>query len=181
MHLSSNRALTPSRLLQSLLAVIGWGFFAWTTSRWLQNGAAKVISAAVLLAFAFSPQVAEWDGLLSPESLSVTLLVVSFALLQEIVFRIATSLGGDGEAPQVGLVLAWLTTFVLWIFLRDVHLYFIPTTIGLLLVPLLHRDYRRRMIFIGVILVLVGVFVLGDASARDSRRATRVSSGERLR
>lgn len=160
-------------LLQSLLSIAGWCYLAWTTSRWLRHWPAKVGVTLVLLAFAFTPQIAEWDNLLSPESLSVTLFVISFALLEENAFRVSNASGNPRSSPEILLLVGWPLVFTLWVFVRDVHLYSVLTSAALVSILLLDKKIGRRESLVPVIAVLVGVFVLGYYSARDSRRATR--------
>src|SRR5271157_863140 len=76
-------------LLQNLLSIFSWCYLAWTASRWLKNPFTKITSVILILAFAYTPQIAEWDSVLSSESLSVSLFVFAFALLQEIAFRVS--------------------------------------------------------------------------------------------
>jgi hypothetical protein len=57
-------------LLQNILAALGWCCLAWSISRFLGNPLLKISSAILILAFAFTPQIAEWDSILSPESRS---------------------------------------------------------------------------------------------------------------
>jgi hypothetical protein len=67
----------------------------------------------------------------------------------------------------------WLLVFTLWVFLRDVHLYAVITTIALLSPFLFLGPRADRRIVAGIAVFLLGLFILGSLSARDSRRATR--------
>jgi hypothetical protein len=160
-------------LLQNLLSIFGWCFLAWTTSRLIRHPAAKVGSVILVLTFGFTPQIAEWDGILSPESLSVSLFVVSFALLELIAFQVAFAKRRLDSRLNIVLVAAWLIVFALWALVRDVHLYAIVTTIVLLAGLLVFGKLRQWKILSASIVFLMGVFVIGYYSARDSRRATR--------
>ena len=53
-------------LLQNLLGIFGWCYLAWVTSRWLIHFPAKVGVVLLILFFGFTPQIAEWDTILSP-------------------------------------------------------------------------------------------------------------------
>ncbi len=76
-------------LIQNLLSLIGWSVLALTTARWIKSPIYKILSITTILSFGFSPQIAEWDSILSSEALSISLLVITLALLLEIAFRIA--------------------------------------------------------------------------------------------
>jgi len=159
-------------LLQNLISIFAWCYLAWTTSRWLKNPFTKIISVILILAFAFTPQIAEWDSILSSESLSVSLFVISFALLQEIAFRVSYKNEPLISAINIILISSWMVTFTLWIFVRDDHLYAIPITLILLSILLFAKKYRQSKIPIVIIILFFGIFVLGYISAKNSLRAT---------
>ena len=159
-------------LLQNIISIIAWCLLAWTTSRWLKNPLTKIISVVLVLAFAFTPQIAEWDSVLSSESLSVSLLVLTIAILQEIVFRVSYRNRPLNSVWNIALISGWLLIFTFWIFLRDANLYVLLSTIILLSAILLFKKYRRMIILPLIIILLLGIFVLGYISARDSLRAT---------
>ena len=158
-------------LLQNLLSIIAWCYLAWTTSRWLKNPATKIVSVVLILAFAFTPQIAEWDSVLSSESLSISLIVLAFALLQEIVFRLSGGNQPLNSARNIALIIGWVLVFSLWVFMRDSHLYAILMTLILLCGTLLVKKFRQSKIPYIIIALLFGIFVLGYTSARDSSRA----------
>ncbi|HEY9153094.1 MAG TPA: hypothetical protein VIN60_09440 [Anaerolineales bacterium] len=159
-------------LLQNLLSILGWCLLAWTTSRWLKNPLAKILSVILILAFAFTPQIAEWDSILSSESLSLSLFVGSFALLQEVAFRVLYRSESLNSTPNIVLISGWMIVFTLWVFIRDAHLYVIPITILFLSVLLFIKKFRQTKIPVVIIAILFGIFVLGYVSAKDSLRAT---------
>jgi hypothetical protein len=63
--------------------------------------------------------------------------------------------------------------YLLWVFVRDVHLYSIPITILLSLPLFFFKKFRTSKPLYIALAVLTVFFVVGYASARDSRRATR--------
>jgi hypothetical protein len=160
-------------LLQNILAVLGWCCLAWSISRFLGNPLLKISSAILILAFAFTPQIAEWDSILSPESLTFSLLAISFAILQEITFRVSREPDQINSRETSLLVAVWFIAFALWVFIRDVNLYSIPITLALLAPLLLVKKFRHAKILTIVITALIGLFILGYFSAKDSVRATR--------
>ena len=158
-------------VLQSLLSIIGWCYLAWTTSSWLKNPFAKITSVVVILAFAFTPEIAEWDSLLSSESLSLSLFAMALALLMEIVFRVFYKNEPLNSVKNFALLFGWVLFLTLWVFVRDAHLLVIIVTIILLSVPLFLKRYRQAKIPFLIISLLMAIFVLGAVSAADSMRA----------
>lgn len=158
-------------LIQSLLSTVGWCFLAWTTSRRLTNPAIKIATTCLILAFAFTPQIAEWDSVLSPESLSLSLFVITFALLQEIVFQITRNNLSLHSGTSVVLLSGCMLFFILLVFVRDVHLYSILITIILLAVLQLHSGIRKSKIVVVIIGLLIGIYFLGETSAKAGLRA----------
>ena len=167
-------------LLQNLLSVFAWCLLAWTTSHWLKNPLTKIVAVVLILAFAFTPQVAEWDGVLSSESLSISLFVLAFALLQEIVFRFSGRVMPLNSVGNLALVIGWVLIFTFWVFMRDAHLSAVPITLALLCTTLLVKNWRLSKIPYFVIAFLLAIFVLGYLSVRASSRAA-VPLGDSLR
>ncbi len=117
-------------LLQNFLAMFGWIFLAWTTSKWMHSPFTKIVAALVIMVFGFTPQIAEWDSLLSPESLSLSLFVIALGLMQELFLRISSSDVPFKSKSERVLLTSWMIVFLLWIFVRDVHLYALPITLA---------------------------------------------------
>ncbi|MCQ3938010.1 MAG: hypothetical protein DPW18_13305 [Chloroflexi bacterium] len=160
-------------LLQNLLAVFGWSFLAWTTARRLNNPASKIAAAVVITAFGFTPQIAEWDSVLSPESLSLSMFAITLGMGLELAFRMVGSEQPFRSRGVQILFAGWIILFLLWVFVRDVHLYAIPVTLALLAPLFLLKKFRAtRHLAIGFG-ILAMFFVVGYLSARDSFRATR--------
>lgn len=160
-------------LFQNLLAVFGWCFLAWTTAKFLHSPAIKIIAAGTILLFGFTPQVAEWDSILSPESLSLSMFAVALAIAMELAFRISNSDTPFASRGNAGLLVSFVGVFLLWVFVRDVHLYAIPITLGLLAFLFLEKKFRHTKHLAAAFAFLLAFFVVGFLSARDSLRATR--------
>lgn len=171
-----NRQVQPCfdtiALLQNILAIIGWCYLAWTTSRWLKTPFAKIAAAILILTFGFTPQIAGWDSVLGPETLTLSLLVLSFAVLQEIVFRVTEGGANINSRKIVLLALGWSIIYTLWVFVRDVHLYTVLISLALTAPLLLIKEFRASKAVLTTVAILIGVFVLGYFSAKDSQRAT---------
>jgi hypothetical protein len=159
-------------VLQNILSILSWSFLAWTISRGLKRPALKVIGASLVVIFAFTPQIAEWDFILSPESLTFSLFAVAFSLSLIICCRIVQTANPFSSRSLHLLVAGWLVIFFFWVFIRDVHLYTIIPTILLILSILVFKDFRKNKIPILLSVVLCGIFLLGYKSAKDSLRAT---------
>ncbi|HLO30813.1 MAG TPA: hypothetical protein VK249_16835 [Anaerolineales bacterium] len=157
-------------LLQNWISILGWCFLAWTTARWITTPLYKILMVILVLAFGFTPQIAEWDSVLSPESLSLSLFAILLALLQEIIF-FATS--EDQKAPFLKngfLVPFWLVILILWAFIRDVHVYALLVTAALTL-PLLFLPRFRKSIYVLAVLIFSGVlFAFGTVTSHNSTR-----------
>ena len=160
-------------LFQNIVAIFGWALLAWTTAKWVQNPFIKVIAAGLILLFGFTPQIAEWDSILTPESLSLSMFAITLSLAQETAFRIARVGNPFSTRNEKLLLIGWLLLFLLWVFVRDVHLYAIPVTLALLVLLFLLKEFRNtKNIFLASTILFV-MFVIGFVSARDSLRATR--------
>jgi hypothetical protein len=160
-------------LLQNILAIFGWSFLAWTTARRMQNPFTKIIAALVVILFGFTPQIAEWDSILSPESLSLSIFAIALGLAQETAFRAAASERPFDSRIEQSLLTSCVIVFLLWVFVRDVHLYALPTTLALIAPLFLLKKFRDTKIFAITAGVLFLFFIIGFLSARDSLRATR--------
>lgn len=174
--ISSPRDIHPCfqriALLQNFLAVISWCFLAWITSRWLNNPYTKLLITILIVTFGFTPQIAEWDSILGPESLTFSLFIISLALLEEIVFRVMRKHESLNSTINIWLVTAWLIFFTLWALLRDVHLYTVPITIILIGIALFFKKFSKNKTLIIILCTLTGVFLLGYVSSGYISRAT---------
>lgn len=160
-------------LLQNLLAIFGWCFLGWMLARWLKNPFIKIIAATVVMLFGFTPQIAEWDSVLSPESLSLSMFAILLGLGLEIVLRASTAVEPLKTKTDKILLAVFVVWYFLWVFVRDVHLYAIPVTVILILPLFILKKFRTTKPLYFATVALLFFFVIGYASARDSLRATR--------
>lgn len=160
-------------LLQNYLAIFGWCFLGWMVASKLRTPLIKICTATAIMLFGFTPQIAEWDSVLSPESLSLSMFAITLAIGIELIFRAAKA-DKPLSSKVEKILLAILTiSFLLWVFVRDVHLYAIPITL-ILLVPLfVIKRFREAKALTITCAVLIFFFIIGYFSARDSLRATR--------
>lgn len=159
-------------LLQNCLSIIGWCFLGWMLARRLEHPFVKIFAATVVMLFGFTPQVAEWDSVLSPESLSLSMFAVVLGLGLEVAFRAASADIPFNSKADKALLAALVIWFLLWVFVRDVHLYAIPVTVALLAPLFLLKRFRAARPLVIMFAVLILFFIVGYASARDSLRAT---------
>jgi len=171
------RAIQPCfdkiALLQNYLSMFAWCFLGWMLARRLKYPFVKIVGATSVMLFGFTPQIAEWDSVLSPESLSLSMFAVLLGLMLEVLFR-AASADEPFKSPADKILLAVLTVwYLLWVFVRDVHLYAIPVT-AILLIPLFFiKKFKSAKPLYYATATLAIFFVIGYLSARDSHRATR--------
>jgi len=129
-------------LLQNLLSMIGWSFLAWVMSSRIKTPLYKILITIIILSFAMSPQIAEWDNILSSESLTLSLFAICLALLIEIAFQLFGDLNGNKRKIYIMLA-GWLIVFSLWIFVQDANLYFAPIAL-ILLTPFMIKDHLKN-------------------------------------
>jgi len=160
-------------LLQNYLAMFGWCFLGWMVASKLVNPLVKIFSATVIMLFGFTPQIAEWDSVLSPESLSLTLFAVVLGVAIELIFSIEKSEAPFSTKKEKVLLGIFLLVFLLWVFVRDVHLYAIPITLILLTPFFFIEKFKISKAIPITFAILFLFFIVGYLSARDSLRATR--------
>jgi hypothetical protein len=173
----AQRAVQPCfdkiALLQNYLSMFGWCFLGWMLARWLVNPFVKIFAATSVMLFGFTPQIAEWDSVLSPESLSLSMFAILLGLLLEVVLRAASSDAPFASRTDKTLLVVLTVWYLLWVFVRDVHLYAIPITLLLLIPVFFIRKFRSAKPLYYASAALVLFFIVGYLSARDSLRATR--------
>lgn len=157
-------------LVQNILSIFGWSLLAWATAGSMKNSLYKFIVCTIIIIFGFTPQIAEWDSILSSESLSVSLLPIMIALAQLIYIEYTDEYSNKSKLKSGILTAIFSVTFSLWLFIRDVHMYSILITI-LLAIPLvlIKKAGNTRAILTAVVL-LGGLFILGNHTSKISQR-----------
>lgn len=152
------------------LSLIGWTSLAIVFSRHVKQRLVKVIGAALIVLFAFSPPVADWDSILSSESPNLSLFALTAALLIEIVFWVATR--GVSRSTKSPLVLfaLWFCSLFLWTFVRDSNLYVVLVTIVMVLPLFALPEFRCRKPLVMLTCLLIGLLALGYHSSQVSKR-----------
>jgi hypothetical protein len=157
-------------ILQNILAIIGWCALAWSVAQRVRHPLFKIFAATLILLYGFTPQIAEWDSVLSSETISLSLFALNLALLTEIIFRLLSKEDESHPLRTSPLVAVWLAVFTVWLFIRDVHLSAIPITL-IVFAPLLFiKRIRQNKIFAALPILLICLFMLGSATSRQSIR-----------
>lgn len=157
-------------IFQNVLSITGWSFLALTIARWLLHPFYKIMAVILVPAFGFTPQIAEWDSVLSSESISLSMFAIIVGLMLEISQRVARDRNQHSSAITRSLIAIWLVIFILWIFLRDVHLYACLVTVAILLPFVLVKKMRLSTGIPIVVYVLSGIFILGMYTTQKSPR-----------
>jgi len=157
-------------LLQNILSIFGWCLLAWTTAKHLKSIPYKIVITILILTFGFTPQIAEWDSILSSESLSLSSFAIGLAILLEIVFWMAEKRENNSNFNINILLILWLCVFTLWLFIRDVHIYAVIVTLVLTIPILFIRKYRRIKILTAIIAILIIFVIAGNYASKLSPR-----------
>lgn len=169
---TTKRQIQPSfvnmALLQFLFSIISWSIFAVSISHQLRNVFLKILAATLILTFAFVPQIADWDSVLSSESLSFSLFALQAGLLVDLAFRFTK--GTRLTLSTVILTITWLAILFLWAFLKDAHLYGIIILMIMISGTLISIKFRKQGLIYLILLALTGFFLLGWRSSGESER-----------
>jgi hypothetical protein len=167
-------------ILQLVLSMIGWGFLSFVLSEHIKTPLVKYISTAILMAFAFTPQIADWDSILMSESLSFSLFALQLAFLTKLIFLIYDQ-SGTKISPYFT---AWAITFLGWSFLRDTNLFASIITIGItavfLLSPSRKKDKNVRAILAFTTFILIFGLYTSSQSIRSQIQMTNVYKSDLL-
>jgi hypothetical protein len=162
--------LAPIVVFQVYLSILGWGLFILSFSAALKQHFTKIMSALVLSAVSLVPQVADWDSILTSESLTFSL----FALILAFVMALLRQRFKKDSRPGN---YAWMTitatliavTAALWILVRDTNVYTV-ILLSLITVALLIRDSSARYWLLAPTALMLAVCGLAAVSASQSVR-----------
>lgn len=171
-ELAFNPGLDRIVIAQLVVAMLCWFTLAAVVARHLVNPALKIFGTFVVLMFALSPQLTDWDHVLLSESISFSLFALLLALTLEMSVRIAR----DGRQLSLRTKLLagiWLASLLFWVFSRDSNAYLLPVIIGALglplLIPRLRQQLAMRALLI-LIAVLGLIFVFHNVTLNQSDR-----------
>ena len=141
---------------QLLISIAAWLVLAFAFGRCFTEGRLRLLATALVLAFSCSPLVAQWDGVLLSESLSLSLLALVLACAIEL-----------ARAPRLAAVAALLVTGVLWAATRDANVYAFLLLAPALVYPLWRR---RRTLAVTLAVGTAAILTLSAWSASSPRR-----------
>lgn len=169
---TTRRALQPGFdkivLMQLALSIFGWSLLAWFVAENLRNPWLKILSTVLILTFAYTPQIADWDSILMSESLTFSLFALQFAFL----IKVASAIYKNPDAKITNWSIAWGTAIFLWTFLRDTNLFTVLITIAMLVVLFKLNRYRKNRSLIGIVIFLFTIFAIGFYTSSVSVRST---------
>jgi hypothetical protein len=156
-------------VLQTFLSITGWLWLAFVVSRHLKSSLAKLLAAGFLVLFAFTPQIAGWDGVLTSESLSLSLFAISLGFLIEIGFCL-TGENTRTDSTVKSVIFLWFIFFAMWLFMRDSNLIAIPVTLVFIVLWFVTKGFRTKPFILAPTILLIILFIIGSVSARQSPR-----------
>jgi hypothetical protein len=162
----------PVIAVQIGFSLVGWLVLAVVVFRHLKNPVVKFLTVGLILAFGFSPQMADWDYMLMSESLSFSLFVLIFAFGIELVFGFQSSARMPAWKTYLWLFLFYLVMIV-WLFSRDTNSYLVLFSGAMVLLVSLTLIWRKKLPLIPLIVfgcLLFGLFYFQQVTFRISER-----------
>jgi len=154
-------------VFQLFLSIIGWGILAFTISKSIRTPSLKVLSTIIIMLFAFSPQLADWDSVLMAESMNFSLFALQLAILIKLVF----SLYKDPNSNATIWLSLWMVIYFLWTFIRPTNLFVSFVTLAMLAGMLLFVKYRKSKHLYSAILFSASLFIIGAVTTGQSERS----------
>ncbi len=168
---TSRRELQPGFdrivILQLILSILGWSALTWTIAHYLRNFVAKIITALIIPAFAYTPQVADWDSILMSESMTFSLFALQLSILIFIVF----SLYQNPKARITPYLILWGVVYFLWANLRDTNNYVALILFALIGLTLFTTQFKKHKTLIALMFFIISIFILGIVTFRESGRS----------
>lgn len=153
---------------QTIISIVCWVCCSVLVASSLKGIFPKALAAFLILGCGFVPQIADWDSILSSESISISLFVLLLGLLIKVI--------PDGRDDNLW---AWLSALALiivnffWIFSRDTNAYFVAVEALMLVLTGILFWIRRKGQRISAILCgffLAGIFFFHQGTFRESDR-----------
>jgi hypothetical protein len=160
-----DRGLKDIASLQVAASIIGWSLLAWVFSSRLENGIVRVGAAVIIMLFGFAPQIADWDSVLSAESLSVSLFMISYAILIWLAFANYDEMAGKLK-KGLGLIILFVGLFF-WTFTRDANTYSLVFLVLFILGLYVFPRFRKTKFPLVSSLLILLLIVVGVASTKQ--------------
>lgn len=153
---------------QTILSIFCWTAAAVLIVSSLNGWFAKALASFLIFAFGFVPQVADWDSVLSSESVSISLFVLMLGLTVKVI--------PDGKDDHFG---SWAASVLLavaaalWVFTRDTNAYFIAVEALVLIISAIIMWVARKGQRVSALIcgfILAGIFAFQQITFRQSDR-----------
>jgi hypothetical protein len=154
-------------ITQLIVSILGWGLLALSISEHITNPFMKIMSTVMIVLFAFTPQMADWDSILMSESFTYSLFALQLALLVKIIFLIYE----DTSTKIFAYIIFWSITFFLWTFLRDTNLFASFVTIVMIAILLFSTRYKNNKYLYSILAFVVAILFLGLTTSSNSTRS----------
>lgn len=153
---------------QTILSVFCWVAAAVLIGSSVKGWFARALTVFLVLAFGFVPQVADWDSILSSESMSISLFMLMIGLLIKVFPN-----GEDDSAASWFSAAAMIPVTALWIFTRDTNAYFVVAEALVLIISsvifwIFRKGQRVSALICGFL--LAGLFAFQQITFRESER-----------
>ena len=153
---------------QTVISIVCWVAFALLAASSVNGWFAKALITLLILGCGFVPQVADWDSILSSESLSISLFVLVLGLL----FKVMPDGKGDRAGKWIAVV-CMLPAAFFWVFTRDTNSWFIIAAAIVLILAGIIEWVSRKVQNVSVLLCgfcLIGIFFFQQLTFRESER-----------
>lgn len=154
-------------VLQFLVSIISWSVLTYILAAQMNSTVSKTLTALVIPAFAYTPQIADWDSILMSESLTFSLFVLQLALLIYIVFKIYK----NPTAKISAWMILWGVIYFFWANLRDTNNYAALVLVGLSILTLFVPSFRKNKKIISIAIFGLLLFTIGIVTFQQSERS----------
>ena len=154
-------------VVQTLIAIAAWCFLAWVAAMVARPGWPRLVTGAVVLAFACSMPVVIWDRSVLSESLSFSALALVFATAIRVTQRVTW--GRVASLVAAALALALVRDSLLWMVAG--------LALAILAYAVVHNAGTKVLVLGIALLAVSGYALIGQAAAHrnaEQRRARAV-------
>jgi hypothetical protein len=154
---------------QNIFSIFAWSLLALVVSKRLGGGYEKLLAVSLITAFGFTPSIADWDSILSSESLTFSLFAISLALIVEVCFNIYKN--KNNQKYSIFITGLAITALVFWAFTRDANIYTLAVLFAVSIIPLvLIPNIRKNKNLLVLVTAVFIITVIGLQSSMASKR-----------